>query len=76
MNGAITKSEFKERYEYSESTYHRRMKLFRKSKYKKGYIAPSSNEVYIKTDLYEQFLSDLSDERLGYVTIQMEGEIA
>ncbi|OTN86589.1 hypothetical protein A5819_003439 [Enterococcus sp. 7E2_DIV0204] len=69
MKGTIAKAEFKEKYDYSESTYHRRMKLFRNSKYKQGYIAPSSNEVYIKTDLYDQFLKDLSDERLGYQII-------
>lgn len=66
MEGAISKSDFKKKYGYSESTYRRRMNLFKKSKYKQGYIAPSSNEVYIETELYDKFLKELSDERLGY----------
>lgn len=69
MNGALPKIEFKEKYGYSESTYHRRMNLFKKSDFKQGYIAPTSNEVYVDIDLYDQFLKAQSAERLHYQEI-------
>lgn len=71
MNGTLSKVEFKEKYKYSESTYHRRMNLFKKSKFRQGYIAPTSNEVYIDIDLYEKFLKAQSDERLSYLTVEV-----
>lgn len=69
MNGLLSKKDFKEKYNYSESTYHRRMNLFRKSKFRQGYIAPTSNEVYVDIDLYEKFLKAQSDERLSYQVV-------
>lgn len=66
MEGALTKKEFIKERGYSESTYHRRMKLFRNSKFRQGYIAPTKNEVYIKTELYDKFLEEQSNARFNY----------
>ncbi|MGM0124895.1 hypothetical protein IGI37_002289 [Enterococcus sp. AZ194] len=69
MDGTLSKKDFKEKYKYSESTYHRRINLFKQSKFRKGYIAPTKNEVHINIDLYEQFLKEKSAERLHYQTV-------
>ncbi len=69
MEGTLTKKEFMEVKGYSESTYHRRMKLFRNSKYREGFIAPTKNEVYIDTELYDQFLKEESEKRFEYQII-------
>lgn len=69
MEGALTKAEFKEKYGYSESTYYRRMKLFKDSKFRTGYIAPTKNEVYIKTELYDRFLEAESAKKFEYQII-------
>jgi len=46
MEGHLNKKDFKKKYKYSESTYQRRMKLFKKNpKYEDGYIAPTKNEI-------------------------------
>ncbi|WP_251866511.1 hypothetical protein [Enterococcus malodoratus] len=69
MEGTLTKKEFMKSKGYSESTYHRRMKLFRNSKFREGYIAPTKNEVYIDTELYDQFLKEESEKRFEYQII-------
>lgn len=66
MEGALTKKEFIEARGYSESTYYRRMKLFRKSKFRQGYVAPTKNEVYINTEMYDRFLKQESEKRFEY----------
>lgn len=45
------------------------MKLFRNSKYREGFIAPTKNEVYIDTELYDQFLKEESEKRFEYQII-------
>ncbi|MGM0174130.1 hypothetical protein [Enterococcus sp. DIV0800] len=70
MEGCLTKKEFKKEKGYSESTYHRRMNLFRKSEYREGYVAPTSNEVYINLELYDRFLKEQSDRRFEYQEIK------
>lgn len=69
MEGALTKAEFKEKYGYSESTYYRRMQLFKNSEFRSGYVAPTKNEVYIKTDLYDRFLEAESAKKFEYQII-------
>lgn len=69
MEGTLTKKEFMKARGYSESTYHRRMKLFRNSKFREGYIAPTKNEVYINTEKYDQFLKEESAKRFEYQII-------
>lgn len=69
MDGSLTKAEFKKKYGYSESTYHRRMDEFRKSEFKAGFVAPTQNEVYIDVELYDQFLKAKSAKRFEYQII-------
>ncbi|WP_368251205.1 hypothetical protein [Enterococcus sp. 2201sp1_2201st1_B8_2201SCRN_220225] len=67
----LTKKEFKEKMGYSESTYSRRMKKFKVPKYltQDGYIMVTKSEVYINTEIYDQFLRDESAKRLHYQRI-------
>ncbi|MCH3259451.1 hypothetical protein LDA53_11300 [Enterococcus faecium] len=60
----LSKAEFKEKYKYSESTYQRRMKEFKKSRFSEGYNAVTSKEITIDVDLYEQFRTWRSKNRL------------
>lgn len=62
----LTKKEFMEKKGYSESTYVRRMKKFKVPKYRGGYIAVTSQEVYINIEIYERFMQDESAKRLHY----------
>lgn len=67
----LTKEEFKDKMGYSESTYQRRMKKFKIPKYlvQEGYIMVTKSEVYINTEIYDQFLRDESAKRLHYQRI-------
>lgn len=69
MEGCLKKEEFKEKRGYSESTYQRRMKIFKSSEFRRGYVAPTKNEVYINTNLYDQFLLKESNKRFEYQEI-------
>lgn len=55
MTNDLTKAEFKEKFHMSESTYQRRMKLFKESPFRSGYKAVTSKDVWIDVDLYHQF---------------------
>lgn len=59
----LSKAEFKERYQYSESTYQRRMKEFKKSRFSEGDNAVTAKEITIDVDLYEQFRTWRSKNR-------------
>lgn len=72
MEGHLNKNDFKKKYKYSESTYQRRMKLFKKNpKYEDGYIAPTKNEIWIKPEIFDEFLKDLSLKRSNYQKIEV-----
>lgn len=51
----LSKSDFKKEFNYSESTYQRRMKEFKKSQFSEGYKPVTGKEIWIDTDLYRQF---------------------
>lgn len=59
----LSKAEFKEKYKYSESTYQRRMKEFKNSRFSEGYNAVTAKEITIDVDLYEQFRTWRSKNR-------------
>ena len=52
----LTKEEFMAKYAKSESTYVRRIEELRKSDYWGAYIHPTSREVWIDEDQYQDFL--------------------
>lgn len=72
MSNTLTKAEFMEEKGYSESTYHRRMKRFKVPKYRGGYIAVTSKEVYIDMDIYDQFVRDESAKKFHYEKIEVK----
>ncbi|MFD1901729.1 hypothetical protein [Enterococcus termitis] len=55
MPNDLRKADFKKHLNYSETTYQRRMKEFKKSPYKAGYKAVTAKEIWIDLDLYSKF---------------------
>ncbi|WP_086349908.1 hypothetical protein [Candidatus Enterococcus clewellii] len=55
MPNELRKADFKKEFNYSESTYQRRMKEFKKSEFKAGYKAVTGKEIWIDLDSYRQF---------------------
>ncbi|EOT43774.1 hypothetical protein ACWOE3_11280 [Enterococcus dispar] len=72
MDNLLTKAEFLEKMGYSESTYQRRMKKFKVPKYRNGYLAVTSNEVYIDEKIYEQFMRDESAKKFHYERFEVK----
>lgn len=65
MNKTLSKNEFLEKYKYSESTYQRRMSKLKNTEiFCDAYIRPTSREVRIDVELYEQFLRYESCNRI------------
>ncbi len=52
----LNKEQFMEKYAQSKSTYHRRIEELRKSEFWDAYIHPSTQEVWIDEDRYQEFL--------------------
>ncbi|WP_167628976.1 hypothetical protein [Listeria valentina] len=53
----LSKEMFMEKYDYSESTYQRRISEFRSNpEFKKGYVSPTNSEVWIIEEIYQAFL--------------------
>ncbi|WP_179946601.1 hypothetical protein [Listeria sp. ILCC792] len=57
LRNFLDKETFKEKYKYSESTYQRRInELKNNSEYREAYVNPTSSEVWIIEEIYQQFL--------------------
>lgn len=63
MGDELRKAEFKEEFNYSESTYQRRMKEFKNSPFSEGYKAVTAKEIWIKLDEYRAFKDWQADNR-------------
>lgn len=55
LSEELSKAEFKEKFKYSESTYQRRMKEFKKSPFCEGYSAVTGKEIIIDVESYKKF---------------------
>ncbi|MGK0551936.1 hypothetical protein ACSFB8_07590 [Enterococcus faecalis] len=64
MTNKLRKKEFMEKYEYSPSTYQKRMALLRNTPiFREAYERVTSQEVWINIDIYDKFLSYLAHNR-------------
>lgn len=64
MTTDLIKVDFKKKFKMSESTYQRRMKLFKESPFRSGYKPVTSKEIWIDVDLYHQFKDWLASNSL------------
>lgn len=64
IRSLLSKEKFMDKYAQSERTYQRRMEEFKKiPQFKRGFIQPTSSEVWIDEAIYQDFLIWKSENR-------------